>query len=286
MFLSVLVNAYNRAYHLDRVLHAYRRQTHRDFEVVVADDGSTDGTREVAERHARESRFPVLFVTQPHEGHRRAAILNRGILACRAKVILFTDCDALPLGNLLETHVRLFARRRMMIGGRVRLLPGETEKITAVAAERGEYESLLTPARRRRLLREHWKNVVQIAMRRRRRPHNLGLNFSIEAESLYSVNGYDENYRGWGNADGDLRERLKKVGVRPRSIWTRAVVFHMHHEDDPTRKERRNVEYSRRAEIPVFCEKGLFRVPARAAVSSSGASVPDAADVEEEVPLQ
>jgi glycosyltransferase involved in cell wall biosynthesis len=270
MFLSVLVNAYNRAYHLDRVLHAYRRQTHRDFEVVVADDGSTDGTRDVAERHARESFFPVRFVTQPHEGHRRAAILNRGILDCRARVILFTDCDALPRANLLEMHARHFSPRRMMIGGRVRLLPEETEAVTTEVAERGDYEALLTPARQARLRREHLKNVFQIATRRRRRPHNLGLNFSIERESLFSVNGYDENYRGWGNADGDLRERLKKIGVWPKSIWTRAVVFHMHHEEDPTRKERRNVEYSRRSGIPVFCENGLFRPPARDAAGPVG----------------
>jgi hypothetical protein len=159
----------------------------------------------------------------------------------------------------------------MMIGGRVRLLPEETERITVESAERGDYEALLTPARRRRLRREHLKNVIQIAMRRRRRPHNLGLNFSVEKEALFSVNGYDENYRGWGNADGDLRERLKRVGVRCKSIWTRAVVFHMHHEDDPTRRERRNAEYSRRADIPIFCENGLFRPPERDAVAEAAA---------------
>ncbi len=273
MRLSVLVNAYNRAYHLDRVLHAYRRQTHRDFEVVVADDGSTDGTREVAERHARESFFPVRFVTQPHEGHRRAAILNAGILGCEARVVLFTDCDALPAADLLEVHVREFTPRRMLIGGRVRLDAGETFAITAESAARGDFERLKTPARRSRLRREHWKNLLQIALRRRRRPHNLGLNFSVEKEALFSVNGYDENFRGWGNADGDLRERLKRIGVRPKSIWTKAVVYHMHHEEDPSRRERRNAEYSRRSDIPVFCENGLFRPPRRGGSAREPAQV-------------
>jgi hypothetical protein len=83
---------------------------------------------------------------------------------------------------------------------------------------------------------------------------------SLAREDLLRVNGYDENYRGWGNEDGDLRERLKRVGVWPRSIWTRAVVFHLDHPVDPTRKDRaRNLAYSRRPDIPVFAECGIAK---------------------------
>ena len=77
---------------------------------------------------------------------------------------------------------------------------------------------------------------------------------------LLRVNGYDETYRGWGNEDGDLRERLKRVGVWPKSIWTRAVVFHLDHPVDPSRKDRaRNLAYSRRQEIPVVAESGIVK---------------------------
>jgi hypothetical protein len=80
---------------------------------------------------------------------------------------------------------------------------------------------------------------------------------SLARADLLRVNGYDENYRGWGNEDGDLRERLKRTGVWPKSIWTRAVVFHLDHPTDATRNDRANLAYSRRPDIPVFAERGI-----------------------------
>jgi glycosyltransferase involved in cell wall biosynthesis len=261
MRFSVLVNTYNRARFLDLALTAWRRQTEGDFEIVVADDGSEDGTAEVVRRHRQDAPFPVVHVVHERRGHRRAAILNRAIAATRAGVLLFTDADCLPAADLLARHAEGFRDGRMLLGGRVRLSESETAGMTPEAAADGSYERCLSPAWRRRLESEHRRNRVQIALRRRKRPHNLGVNFSVEKWALYAVNGYDENFEGWGNADGDLRERLKQVGVRPLSIWDRAVVYHLEHPPDPTRAEKRNAAYARRPEIPFWCRRGLVQVP-------------------------
>jgi hypothetical protein len=174
--------------------------------------------------------------------------------------VLYTDGDCVPAANLVEVHRREFEPHKMLIGGylRVRAEIGDAADEAWVA--RGEHERLRGRRERLMLLRRHLKNHWQIRTRRRRRPHNLGLNMSLARADLLRVNGYDENYRGWGNEDGDLRERLKRVGVWPKSIWTRAVVYHLDHPVEPTRKDRaRNLAYSRRKGIPIFAEAGIVK---------------------------
>lgn len=266
MSVSVLLNTFDRARTLRWVLAAYARQTDLDFEIVVADDGSQDETAGVVEAARSESPFPIVHVRHERQGHRRAKILNEGIKACRSEIVLFTDADSLPAADLVSVHRAAFDLRRLSIGGCVRLDETQTASLDLAGIRAGAYERFLDRAWRARLRRRHWKNLLQIAMRRRRRPHNLALNFCLSRAALFEVNGYDENFRGWGNADGDLRDRLRKVGIQPKSVWDRAVVFHVHHPPDPTRATRPNVAYARRPDIPARCEAGILKPGERAPV--------------------
>ncbi len=178
----------------------------------------------------------------------------------QADQVLYTDGDCIPAADLVAVHRRELAPGTLLIGGYVRVRPEIGDAADADWVHRGEHERLLGPRQRLALLRRQAKNLWQIHTRRRRRPHNLGLNMSLARADLLRVNGYDENFRGWGNEDGDLRERLKRVGVWPRSIWTRGVVFHLDHSVDPTRKDRaHNRAYSLRQEIPVVAECGIVK---------------------------
>ncbi|GIW71115.1 MAG: glycosyl transferase [Planctomycetota bacterium] len=259
-WLSVIVNTYNRAAFLRNCLEGYLRQTAGGFEIVVADDGSTDGTAEVVASFAARAPFAVRHVWHEHQGHRRAAILNKGIAAAQAPYVLFTDADSIPAADLVAMHQRHREPRRMLIGGCVRLTAEQTAGLEPTAVARGEHERFLDRRWRRRLWLKHLKNCWQIWIRKKRRPHNLGLNYSVAREHLLAINGYDEDYRGWGNADGDVRRRLRMIGVEPKSACHRAIVFHQHHPPDPTRTPEiraRNQALSRRPDIPAYCARGL-----------------------------
>jgi glycosyltransferase involved in cell wall biosynthesis len=252
---------WERPAHLALALEGYLRQTGGvAFELVVADDGSGPETTAVVQRFAQRAPFPVQHVWHERAGHRRTTILNLAVTRTRAEQILYTDGDCVPAADLVAAHRRELAPGTLLIGGYVRVRPEIGDAADADWVQRGEHERLLGWRDRIALQRRHAKNVWQIRTRRRRRPHNLGLNMSLARADLLRVNGYDENYRGWGNEDGDLRERLKRVGVWPKSIWTRALVFHLDHPVDPTRAQRaKNLAYSRRREIPIFAENGIVK---------------------------
>ncbi len=258
---TVLLNTYNRADRLRLCLPAYLKQTCMDFEMVVADDASEDNTEEVVREFAKSAPFPVRYVRHELEGHNRTAILNKGILAARSDFVIFADADCLPACNLVEVHCANREEKRLLIGGRVRLDEAETSKVTHEMVDSAGYESYLTPSRRRELFILHMRNRFYIAIRKKRRPHNYALNMAAEKWALLAINGFDENCQGWGDVDGELRERLKRIGVRPKCVCDKAIVFHMWHPPHSTRNQRRNRDYVRRASIPIWCENGIFKLP-------------------------
>lgn len=90
--VSVVIPAYNAETTLDETLLSVRAQTHAALEIIVVDDGSTDGTRALAERHAAsDARVHVLH--QPNAGV--AAARNAGWQHARSEVIAFVDADDL-----------------------------------------------------------------------------------------------------------------------------------------------------------------------------------------------
>ncbi len=72
---SICVPTYNRKLTLPRLLDSVSRQTFRDFELVIIDDGSNDGTEEYIREVEKKSDFPIRYFWQPNGGRHRA--INR-----------------------------------------------------------------------------------------------------------------------------------------------------------------------------------------------------------------
>jgi glycosyltransferase involved in cell wall biosynthesis len=260
MRFTVILNTFNRAHFLPRVLTAWTRLDPEAFTMVIADDGSEDDTRQVIEDFGARVSYRLLHVCHANEGHRRAEILNKAVHLAEDEALLFTDADSLPAADLLDVHARHFTPRRMLVGGYMRLDEAFTEQLDLDGVRRGDYEQQKTAAVQRRLDQQHRKHRFYTFLRKKGRPHVMGLNMVIPRSGFVAVNGYDNEFRGWGRADGDLRERLKKVGVRPFSDWNTAMVFHLHHPEDVTKKKKANVAYAERRDIPTVAEHGFEQV--------------------------
>jgi glycosyltransferase involved in cell wall biosynthesis len=264
MRFTVILNTFNRAHFLPRVLTAWTRLEPHSFDMVVADDGSDDGTAELLRELGPRLPYRLIHVRHEKVGHRRAEILNKAVHLAREEALLFTDADSLPKADLLAVHGRHFAENRLLVGGYLRLDEESTSGLDLDGVRRGDYERAATKEVCRRLQRQHCKHRLYIWLRKKGRPHVMGLNMVVPRAGFERVNGYDNNFRGWGRADGDLRERLKCVGVRPYSDWNKAVVFHLHHPEDPTKAKKQNVSYAERPTVPTVAEAGFAEVRDRA----------------------
>jgi glycosyltransferase involved in cell wall biosynthesis len=107
--VSVVIPAYNAAATLDETLRSVRAQTHRALEIIVVDDGSTDDTRAVAQRHAAVD-DRVRVVSQENAG--LAASRNAGWTRAQSEVIAFVDADDLWAPTKIERQLE-----RLRAGG-------------------------------------------------------------------------------------------------------------------------------------------------------------------------
>ncbi len=261
MHASVILSTYNRARYLELSLLGYMRQTHKDFEIIVVDDGSTDDTGTIIESYKARAPFPIKHLWQENKGFRKAGILNKGIKASRYDYIVFSDGDCIPKADFIQAHVTNSGDSYLLGGGHVRLLKSYSDALTPEVVSKGLYEERLTADTMAGLKWKQRKNIFYMLVGKKRRPKFLGLNFSMPKKTLYEVNGFDENYQGWGQEDSDLRERLKRSGLKPKSILTQAIVFHLYHKPHSTKAERPNLSYSRRRNIPIRCINGIERLP-------------------------
>jgi glycosyltransferase involved in cell wall biosynthesis len=128
--VSVVVAAYNMARYVADAVRSVLAQTYTDLEVIVIDDGSTDGTADVMKVFEGDPR--VKYVRQANLGQPRAK--NAGILAARGRFIAFCDADDLWVPNKLERQLPRFDA-----DPKVGVVYCRTAMITAEGERNGEF---------------------------------------------------------------------------------------------------------------------------------------------------
>jgi glycosyltransferase involved in cell wall biosynthesis len=234
---AVIVTTYNRPDALAAVLAGYEAQTTHSFELLIADDGSTNATREVVARFSARAQGAIHHVWHEDLGFRAAAIRNRALAASSADYIIFTDGDCVPHRDFVASHQGLAEPGYFVAGNRILLSEGLTQRALTdqlplhtkrgadwlLARMRGEINRLMPLVRLpdggwRKSSPDRWKGVKTC-------------NVAVWRDDLVRVNGLDEAYAGWGLEDSDLVIRLLHAGVKHKSARFAAPVFHLWHKE-------------------------------------------------------
>jgi GT2 family glycosyltransferase len=279
--LSVVLTAYQRPDHLIRSLASLSHQRGMDgkFEVIVADDGSTDRTHRVVRDFAKTVNFPIKLTTHPHRGFRVALCRNDGIRASAAPYLLFSDGDCIFPRDHLRQH--LCARRPGIVraGDCYRLDRMATEQLDLEAIASEAYRRWVPSNERRRILGKLFKDPCYQWFDHRTKPKLTGCNIGIARSDIDAVNGFDENFVGWGCEDDDLAYRLRKAGVWIVSVLHYTRAYHMWHPVHPTRPEKwadgPNVGRLQTVDRPIVCRAGvvaILKMPDHGSVTGEGES--------------
>lgn len=245
MHIAVIVTTYNRPDALAAVLEGYLEQTDLDFELLVADDGSTEQTSEVIKQFQARASFSIRHVWQEDIGFRAAAIRNRALASTDAEYIIFTDGDCVPPASFVDCHRMLSEAGYFLAGNRLMLTSDFTAQILRenlpihfwtiknwlAARRRGQIQRLLPLIRLpglgllRKLTPRRWQGAKTC-------------NLSAFRTDLLKVNGLDESYTGWGLEDSDLVIRLIRAGIYHKSARFSVPLFHLWHREN----DRSNLE--------------------------------------------
>ena len=198
--LTLIIAFYNKIELLRKVLESVALQTMRDFEVVIADDGSKPEVVEAIKSLQTQFAFPISHVWHEDQGWRKNVILNKAVVAAQSDYLVFIDGDCVLEPHFLEEHYAARKQGEVVTGRRVLLTPKTTEYILAKP---------LTPHRLGaplffRLLWEtifgHQKTQLEQQIRlpkglrrlfiRERKRYILGCNFSLYKEDLLGDNAF------------------------------------------------------------------------------------------------
>jgi glycosyltransferase involved in cell wall biosynthesis len=240
-------------------------QDDNNFEIIIADDGSTANTRECIDRLRANAPVPLLHVWQPDEGFRAAMVRNRGTLAARGDYIVFLDGDCIPQRDFVSSHRALAQRGCLVSGSRILLSP---ELTTLVLSDKVGLQGLGLRQMLRYRLNGDINKILQLLVRwpdvgRLRRRFSWrrikGCNLGVWRADLDRVNGFDESFRGWGHEDADLVVRLFHAGVMRKEGAFATEVFHLWHREAERDNElsNRRVVLERAASRATQALKGL-----------------------------
>ena len=206
MFVSVVIPTYNRRPILEKCLSALEDQqldgALQQYEVVVVDDGSTDGTPSWL--RAQAGRFPhVRLIEQEHGGPAEGR--NRGVDHARGDVIVFIDSDLVVTDSFLAYHANSLVRSWSERGDRLCFTYGavvNTANFEQPTAERHKLRDL------------SWAYFA------------TG-NVAIDKDVLQRAGLFDTGFRLYGWEDLELGERLRQMGVELIKCPA-AVGYHWH----------------------------------------------------------
>ena len=257
--ISVIVTTYNREDALEAVLRSLGRQTDQDFEVLVADDGSTATTGQLIETWKAKIGSRLEHVWHEDRGFRAAEIRNRAILAARGGYCIFLDGDCIVRPDFVAAHRRLAAPGWFVTGSRILLSSSLTatvlrEKLTPETWSFADW------------INERWGGGVNRMsallrlplgpLRRLRQKAWRGArscNLAVWRSDLYRVDGFDADYSGWGKEDSDFLVRLLRAGVRRKDGVFAVGVLHLWHVE----ADRSRLSENERKLAEIIASRGI-----------------------------
>ena len=235
--LSVIVTTYEWPEALDAVLRGFAAQSDEAFEVVVADDGSTDATRDVVHRWTGRLGQRLVHAWQEDDGFRLARVRNLGAEMASGQHLIFVDGDCIPRRHFVRAMRRSLLPGWFVAGTRVQL----SQRLTrAVLAEGVEVErwSLATALVRGRRDFTGWRKLTPRDRRRTWRSelpdfwpdgNEYGFCTAVARRDFEAVNGADMRFVGWGDQDVDLAVRLGRLGLRCGYAGRHSALLHLWH---------------------------------------------------------
>ncbi len=233
--ISVVISTYNNPEWLQKVLWSYQYQTFQDFEIVIADDGSTEDTKKCIDAFSKTVSLPTKHVWHEDDGFQKTKILNKALLQCDADYVLFTDGDCVARADFLQTHIDHREQGYFLSGGYFKLPMSISQDISKHDIELQSCFNI--DWLKSRGLKSSFKNNKITAsgsfakFLNRFTPTTAtwnGHNSSGWKADILAVNGFDERMQ-YGGEDRELGERMFNNGIKAKQLRYSAICVHLDH---------------------------------------------------------
>lgn len=269
MKTSVIFSTYNSPEWLEKVFWGFFEQKNKNFEIVVADDGSTKETASLIEHLRKASPIAIRHIWQPDDGFQKTRILNKAVALSAGDYLIFTDGDCIPRADFVEQHLRHAEYDCYLSGGYFKLPMSISKEITR---DDVRSQNIFSPKwlRKRgmwifekglKLTASGWRSsalnrLIPV------KPTWNGHNASCFKKNVVAVNGFNEEMQ-YGGEDVEFGMRLLNIGLRPKRIRYSTICMHLDHgrgyvTEEMIERNRKIRERTRQFRIK-WVEKGLHQ---------------------------
>jgi glycosyltransferase involved in cell wall biosynthesis len=229
-------------------------------EVIIADDGSGEETAGVVKRFAGIAPFSVLHVWQENKGFRAAKIRNEAIRRSSGEYLILLDGDCVVNRHFISDHLSLKEQGHFIQGKRVHVRENTVALFTYEHANSVEALIRMTLTGRISNIHHLIRLPVYFSVRNRKLKGIKSCNMSFLKGDALAVNGFNEDFVGWGNEDSDLAARFFHYGLTKKTHQFMAICFHLWH---PTNKRvlngNKELLAATLASKEYFCRNGIVK---------------------------
>jgi len=238
MRLSLIITTYNWPESLELVLRSIECQTIMPGEVIIADDGSTSETKVLVSRFQQDSKLNIIYSWQEDKGFRAAKSRNKAIIKSNADYIVLIDGDTILHPKFIEDHVSNAKSGYFVQGSRVLL----TQKMTSRVLDQQKINFSFFSIGLLNRQNAFYSSYISSLMTRDK--NFLGgiksCNMAFFKEDCINVNGFNNDFEGWGREDSEFVVRLFNNGIRRKSLHFNAIQYHLWHQDNKNTLITRN----------------------------------------------
>lgn len=218
--VSIILSTYNNPNFLELCLRSCERQTYKFFEVIIADDGSLNSTKNMIDMLRNKLSFDIKHIWHEDKGFRKARILNEAIKEAVGKLLIFTDQDCILPKDFIKKHVEKSTEDNFIIGSRKWVKKEATcfgIKENIISEEYCEKNSKFSP----------FEQLCRLVFSRF--GMGTGCNMSVLRKAIVDINGFNEDFEGYGAEDAELGYRLFKKGIKAKFENNSLYVYHLWH---------------------------------------------------------
>jgi len=244
--ISIVVTTYNRSDALAQVLCGLAKQDDRNFEIVIADDGSTPEHQGTIATAVKKAGLKAIHVWHPDVGFTASRARNLGVAAASGEYIILLDGDCVPEVDFVRRHRQLREHAWFVNGSRVLLSEAFTRRVLEQEIEVCGQSAAFWLSRRWDGSASKLAGLLRLpdfALRRKNKFEWKGIrscNMGVWRADYIAVNGFDESFVGWGHEDADFVLRLHKLGIARKNGFWSTEVYHLWHHESARNQESAN----------------------------------------------
>lgn len=244
---------------MELVLKSVERQSSLPFEILVADDGSSIETKIVIDDFRTTFGMNIRHFWHEDHGFRKAIILNKAIAEAKGEYIIQVDGDCILHKDFVRDHVALAKKGMYLYGSRVTIQKQYLTNLFVKKKIDFHFWDKGITKRTRTLRIPILASLYQASARMSKKIR--GCNISFWKEDIIEVNGYNEDFTGWGREDSEVIVRMMNNGVLGKRLRYKGIVYHIWHQikDKSNLQKNNRIEELALSNEAIWCENGISK---------------------------